>query len=263
MILLLGGTAETAVLAARLAGAGYGVLVSTATGIALETGRHPRIERRTGRLDECGLAGLAGSRGIRAIVDAAHPYAEAAHASARKAALAARIPCYAYIRPPAVRRDGTMSFARTHEEAAVLAFAPGRPVLLTTGSRNLIPYAAAARRSGTPLVVRVLDTPESLQACIQAGIPAGSIVTGRGPFSLEENRRIIRDFGIGVIVTKDGGIPGGVHAKIEAAHREGCILVVLSRPPVPGGNAFDSIDALLQELSTKIPPRLSPIVSSP
>lgn len=43
MILLLGGTADTAILATMLAEAGYDVLVSTATGIPLATGDHPRI----------------------------------------------------------------------------------------------------------------------------------------------------------------------------------------------------------------------------
>ncbi|MDO9585413.1 MAG: hypothetical protein Q7I93_02885 [Syntrophales bacterium] len=43
MILLLGGTADTAILAAMPAEAGYDVLVSTAAGIPLATGDHPRI----------------------------------------------------------------------------------------------------------------------------------------------------------------------------------------------------------------------------
>lgn len=46
MILLLGGTADTAILATMLAEAGYDVLVSTATGIPLATGDHPRIRRQ-------------------------------------------------------------------------------------------------------------------------------------------------------------------------------------------------------------------------
>ncbi len=82
MILLIGGTSETPPLAAGLAAAGYAVLVSTATDVPLAIEEHPRIRRRTGRLDEEGLVALAGEEGVRAIVDAAHPYAAAAHAAA-------------------------------------------------------------------------------------------------------------------------------------------------------------------------------------
>ncbi len=254
MILLLGGTAETAALATGLAEAGYGVLVSTATEIPLETGRHARILRRTGPLDAAGLADLATSQGIRAIVHAAHPYAETARINSRGAAEAAHIPCYVYLRPPSILRDGAMAFARTHEEAAGLAFSLGRPVFLTTGSRNLLPYAAAARRSGGSLVVRVLDTPESRKACCGAGIPDRCVITGRGPFSVEQNIAVIRRFGIGVLVTKDGGEPGGADAKVEAARREGCALVILSRPEPAEKPVFDCIDDLIRALCADIPP---------
>jgi len=79
-----------------------------------------------------------------------------------------------------------------------------------------------------------------------------NIVTGRGPFSVAQNVRIIRKFAIGVVVTKDGGAAGGVNAKSEAARREGCALVVVSRPEAPDQDAFDNMDDLLTALRTKI-----------
>ncbi|MFW5856328.1 MAG: precorrin-6A/cobalt-precorrin-6A reductase, partial [Planctomycetota bacterium] len=94
MILLLGGTSETAPLATRLADAGYGVLVSTATETPLETGRHPRIRRRCGRLDAEALAALAVEIDASALVDAAHPYAEALHRNATLAADATGLPLF-------------------------------------------------------------------------------------------------------------------------------------------------------------------------
>ncbi len=254
MILLLGGTAETASFAIRLAEAGYQVLVSTATAIPLETGNHHRIARRTGILDNDGFAELVARQGIRAIVDATHPYAATAHRTARKAANVARIPYYTYIRPRAITAEDDIIFARSHEEAAASAFSHRRPVFLTTGSRNIFPYVAQAQRSAINLVVRVLDTSESREVCRRAGISENNIISGRGPFSLEQNVHSIRKFGIGVIVTKDGGAPGGVDAKIEAARKERCVLVVVSRPEAPDNDAFDSIDDLLQVLRIDIPP---------
>ncbi len=254
MILLLGGTADTAPLATLLAEAGYEVLVSTATGIPLAVGDHPRIRRREGPLDKESLVALLTELDIQAIIDAAHPYAEEVHANARAAAACAHLPYLAYVRPAVIPPSSDIIRARNHEEAAQLAFALGHPILLTTGSRNLLPYAAAAAQTGIRLVVRVLDAPASLQACRKAGIPPEQIVSGRGPFTLEQNVELIRRFAIGVVVTKDSGEAGGVEAKQEAARREGCTLVVVSRPQAPVQDAFASMDALLHALRAKLSP---------
>ncbi|MHB8910433.1 MAG: precorrin-6A reductase [Syntrophales bacterium] len=272
MILLIGGTSETAPLASGLAAAGYAVLVSTATAEPLAIGNSPRISRRAGRLDEDGLAALAKGREVRAIVDAAHPYAAAVHAAAEKAARRLGIPCLVFRRPESLMPDDDhcrsglpvadgeapeipVRFAAGHTEAAEAAFALGRPVLLTTGSRNLAPYAEAARRTGVPFAVRVLDAPESLAACRAAGIPEERIISGRGPFSVEENLAAIRRFGIGVIVTKESGRAGGFDAKLAAARRANCQVIVLSRPEPPDtGLTFDNPPALIAALRDLVPP---------
>jgi precorrin-6A/cobalt-precorrin-6A reductase len=273
MILLVGGTSETAPLASGLAAAGYEVLVSTATDVPLAIAQHPRIRRRRGRLDEEGLVALAQEKGIRAIVDAGHPYAVAAHAATQDAARRLGIPCLVFRRPTALSPEGrgvgapsagmagsqtspeaSIRFVADHREAAALAFADGRPVLITTGSRNLVPYTEAARRTGIPLTVRVLDAPESLDACREAGISEERIIAGRGPFTLEDNLVAIRQFKIGVIVTKESGLVGGIDAKLAAAREANCQVVVLSRPSTPDtGLTFESPAALIATLRDLVP----------
>jgi precorrin-6A/cobalt-precorrin-6A reductase len=249
MILLIGGTSETASLADGLTAAGYEVLVSTATDAPLAVGDHPRISKREGRLDEEGMVAIAGEKGIRAIVDAAHPYAAEVHASVQKAALRLGIPCLVFRRAAADMKGENIHFAADHVEAAERAFAFGRPVLLTTGSRNLAPYAEAARRTGIPCVVRVLDTRESLDACRAVGIPEDRIIAGRGPFSVEENLAPIRRFGIGVIVTKESGQAGGVEAKLAAASQTRCRVIVIRRPETSTfGPVFDDPSTLISAL---------------
>ena len=321
MILLIGGTSETAPLASGIADAGYAVLVSMATAAPLAIGDHPRISRRAGRLDEEGMVALGKGKGIRAIVDAAHPYAVATHAAAQNAAQRLVIPCLVFRRPEALtpesgRRpdavpvDGAapilekgfpgssaetasipsidapfkvaghrlappaesppdnaghseatespVRFAADHNEAAEMAFAEGRPVFLTTGARNLAPYAEAARRTGVPLAVRILDAPESPAACRAAGIPEDRIIAGRGPFSLQENLAAIRRFDIGVIVTKESGRAGGFDAKLAAAQQANCRLIVLRRPDTPTADpAFDHPTALIAALQDLVPPAVA------
>ncbi len=249
MILLLGGTSESPRIAAQLAEKGYRVLVSQATDVPLGTALHPHIEARSGPLDEIALVELIEHRGIRAIVDATHPYATAIHAVAARVAAARHIPYVRFVRPPVVA-PGTrgVEFVPDHPTAAAAAFSRLRPVLLTTGSKNLAPYAEHARRSGVPLVVRVLDHPASRLACQQAGIPPERTIFARGPFSIEINRQHIRDFGIGVLVMKDSGAAGGTREKLLAAQAEGCAVIVVSRPATSDACAVSDIASLLIRL---------------
>jgi precorrin-6A/cobalt-precorrin-6A reductase len=245
MILLLGGTFETAALALALAGAGERVLVSTATQAPLKIGSHERISRRCGRLDAAAMEHLLRSEGIRLLIDATHPYAVEVHATAKKAADRAEIPCLTYVRPGAADKAEEALVVASHEEAARLAVSFQRPILLTAGSRNIGIYAQEAARTGAILIARVLDCEDSVAACRKAGVPAEHIVTGRGPFGVEENRALIRRFAVGVLVTKDSGEAGGFPAKAEAARLESGRLVVVGRPELKTDLVFHDLADLV------------------
>lgn len=250
MILLLGGTSDTSPIALRLAACGYRVLISRATDIPLETAAHPNVESRCGRLDGRGLAELVDHRRILAIVDATHPYAATISAMASAVAAQKGIPSLRFVRPAGV--DATapgVRFAPDHATAATMAFRSLRPVLLTTGTKNLAPYAAQARQTGLLLIVRALDEPQSLEACRRAGISPEHVIAGRGPFSVEENRQHLRTFRIGVLVTKDSGAAGGTPEKLQAARAEGCCTIVVARPVIGTQDTFTDIDSLLAVLA--------------
>jgi precorrin-6A/cobalt-precorrin-6A reductase len=254
MILLLGGTSETAPLAEALADAGCEMLVSTATDVPLAVGNHSRIKHRRGRLTEKEMLEVVRERAVRAIVDATHPYASNVRATAERVAAQAGIPYLTFIRPGGVGEQDGVRFASDHAEAAKLACEARRPILLTVGSKNVGIYAEEAAACRVPLIARVLPHPDSLQLCRAAGLPDDRIIATRGPFSVEENRRLIRQFGIGVVVTKDSGKAGGVPEKLEAARAENCLLIVVGRPPQSSANAFDDIGALVQSLLQQLPP---------
>ncbi len=245
MILLVGGTSETAPLGLALASSGWKVLVSTATDVPLDVGEHPNLAHRSGKLDESSMARLISERGIRIVVDASHPYASAVRSTARNVCQALEIPYLTFIRPAVIEEKDFIQFAANHEHAARQAFAFGRPVFITTGSRNLAPYADQARRTGVALVVRVLAHPDSMDACRKAGIPETNIITGRGPFSVQDNRSVIQRFRIGCLVTKDSGIAGGGLEKIEAARLENCQVVVVGRPEQQDKAICSTLDEVL------------------
>jgi len=245
MILLVGGTSETAPLALALADAGYEVLVSTATDVLLDVGTHPNISRRIGVLDREGMLRLAIQHDIRLIVDASHPYAVAARKNVRQTASALSVPYLSWNRPAVLAENESVIFRANHKAAAKTACSFGVPVLLTSGSRHLAPYVIAAERAGVKLVVRVLSHPSSLEACRAAGVSEENVVAGRGPFSVEDNLAVMQRFNIGVIVTKDSGVAGGVLEKIEAARIHGCPVVVVKRPKEVTGSTFSDVEELV------------------
>ena len=250
MILLLGGTSETAAIATALLTAGHHVLVSTATTVPLELPEG--VAHRAGRLDEEAMTRLIWDVPANAIVDATHPYAQEAHAVALRASERTGIPCIRWVRPNIrISERAGILIARDHAEAARLACAAGSTILLTVGSQHLAPYVAEAAAQGRRLVARVLPEPASLDACLQAGLPAADVIAARGPFSVEENRSLLRQFRAGVLVTKDSGAAGGVDEKLSAAKLEGCSVVLVQRPLEVNTNRVSTITELLDRVGPR------------
>ena len=253
MILLLGGTSDSAPLAEALAQRGYQVLVSTATEATLNIGQHPAIQRRSGVLDKTAMIALIQEKKIQAIVDATHPYATIVRATANDIAEQLELPYFSFVRPTSVSNSETgIRFAPNHQAAAQLTVTYQRPILLTIGVKNLLPYVTTVQATQIPLIARVLPTDSSHQACRVAGLSDKNIILARGPFSVAENRAVIRRFNIGVLVTKDGGAAGGVPEKLEAAQTEGCEVIVVQRPALPQQAYFSTINQLVDSLCRQL-----------
>ena len=230
VILLLGGTGDSAPIVRALARRGLRVLVSTVTDHPLTLPSHPAVERRVGAFDDASLSRWVEARGVLAIVDATHPYAEVIGPIGRRIAEKHRIPYFRFTRPPTPALSKVVSIAESHARAAQIACGFGGPVLLTVGSKHLGDYVREANRVSVPLFVRVLDRKESVDACLALGLSSTAVIAARGPFTVEENIAHIRHFGVGVLVTKESGAAGGVAEKLAAAERTGCRVVVVERP---------------------------------
>ncbi|MGE5799737.1 MAG: precorrin-6A reductase [Syntrophaceae bacterium] len=230
MILLLGGTAEAAPIARALMKEGYEVLLSTATSLPSRDPLPRQVQRRIGVLDEKALVELIRARRIRAVVDATHPYSETVSANAGRACRVTAVPYLGYERPGVVDDAPDIVWATDHGHASALACSFSRPILLTIGSRHLAPYVSASRDHGVKIVARVMDEPSSLEYCRHAGLRPEEIVPANGPFSEQHTADLISRYRIGVLVTRDSGEAGGVRAKIAAARKAGCRIVVLKRP---------------------------------
>ncbi len=249
MILLLGGTSDSAPIAETIAQQGYKVLVSTATDTPLSVGQHSNIQHRWGMLDQIQMGELITQLNIQALVDATHPYAAQVRATAYEVAQQLNLPYFSFVRPPSIQdQTQDLHFTANHEQAAHLAITFHRPILLTIGVRNLAPYVAAVENTEIPLIARVLPTESSHQACLALDIPEKYIILARGPFSVEDNGSLIQKFKIGVLVTKDGGSAGGVPEKLTAAKAENCEVIVVQRPLLPQQAVFSEVGELVTHL---------------
>ncbi len=250
MILLIGGTSETAPIAAALLELGEALTVSLATATELSLPEHPRLAVRRGRLDRDGFQKLFISCGINLVVDASHPYAEELHREVAAACAAAGVTRIRYRRPGTPLPEGTL-LAPDHAAAARLAVSLGRPILLTTGSRHLAPYVAVAREAGIALYARLLPGEESRAACLACELSGKRVEFARGPFSVQVTRDLLCRWEIGTLVAKDGGAASGLSERLEAAQLEGAQVVVVTRPPDPG-DAAESLEELQIQVRTAL-----------
>jgi precorrin-6A/cobalt-precorrin-6A reductase len=222
-VLVLGGTAEARALAGALAGDGTRVISSLAGRVAEP--RLPQGEVRVGGFGgpEALAAWLAG-RGIAAVVDATHPFAQRISASAASACATAGVPLLRLERPGWTQRAGD-DWHWVDDMAAAAAAVPrlGRRVFLTTGRQGLSAFAGL----GTVwFLVRCIDPPEPpLPPCCE-------VLLDRGPYAYEGELALIDRFALDLLVTKDSG--GALTAaKLDAARLCGLPVIVIRRPPRP------------------------------
>ncbi|MEU0040814.1 MULTISPECIES: cobalt-precorrin-6A reductase [unclassified Streptomyces] len=236
-VLVLGGTTEARRLAAELAGR---------PGVRVTTSLAGRVSRPGALEGDVRVGGFGGADGLArwlreqrvdAVVDATHPFATRITENAARAAAATGVPAVV-LRRPGWRPgpDDRWHFAASLAEAAALLPPLGRRVFLTTGRLGL---AAFAPLTGLHFLVRSVEAPEPPLP------PHAEVLLARGPFTVDDERTLLRAHRIDVLVTKDSG-GEATAAKLTAARALGLPVVVVRRPPLPDGVAAvpDVVSAL-------------------
>lgn len=240
-IVIFSGTTEGRLLSHLLAEKGADVTVCVATEYGCEEqGEAPGITVLTGRKTVEEMVELA--RGSDLCVDATHPYAVEVTKSVRRACDAAGVPCRRLLRDQSADTDALV--VDSAEAAAQLLAGREGNILLATGMKELPAFACI---SPARLYPRVLPTGGSIAACEAAGIPHRNIIAMQGPFSMELNEALIRQFRIAYLVTKDGGKAGGFAEKVQAAENTGIELVLIRRPEETG-ESFEDIVKSCEEM---------------
>ena len=237
-VLILGGTGDAVKLAARLAVNPEIEVISSLAG---------RTKKPAALVGEVRIGGFGGAAGltnylqenaIDVLIDATHPCAGQITENGAIAAQSAKIPHLMLARSPWEQVAGDRWITVANVEAAALAIPETIDrVFITSGRQQLKPFL---QRPNIWYLVRSIDPPD-------LELPNCQVILDRGPFDLQQERQLLRDYQIQVIVSKNSG-GTATYAKIVAA-RELDIPVIMVQPPVmPEGEKVASIEEAISWL---------------
>jgi precorrin-6A/cobalt-precorrin-6A reductase len=236
---LFSGTGDGPPLARAVLEQGWQLRVSVVTAEAARAyPAHPRLELQVGALGgseplrrTLEVARQQG-RPFRAVMDAAHPFAQAIHRQLERACGQAAVPLLRLLRPATAGLeppDGVHVLERLADlTAAGLA---GRRLLLAIGARQLAEAVAAT--PGALHHARVLPRPAALQQALRAGL-APERLACLHPLALADSveSALVRRWRIEAIVARQSGPPTEPLWRRVAAG-QGCRLLLLRQPPPP------------------------------
>lgn len=245
-VLVLGGTAEARDLAARLEAKGLPLTSSLA-------GRVSRPRLPVGRVRIGGFGGVDGlvewvtEHAVDAVVDATHPFAETMGSHAAQACSRAGVPLLRLARPGWAGHPDAheWTWVGDHVAAREAADALGGTPFVTTGRQTL--HHHLADWAERPVVVRLVEPHEEPLP------PAWTVLRSRGPFDVAGEEALMREHGVGVLLTKDSG-GSFTEAKLAAARVLGIPVVVVARPERAAGvdqvgSAADAVEWVERRVS--------------
>ena len=236
-LLILGGVGEALKLARALAPL-HRVIYSVAG-----KGRVPELPcavRVGGFGGAEGLVAFLREQGVELLIDATHPYAAQISRHAALAARATGIPLWACRRPAGRPQPGDDWYSVADWDGIWAALRKFRRPFFTLGLEPLR---------------HVADIPPEqhwLVRCLAVEPPASphlTLLCATGPFVLEQELALLRDYRIDVLIAKNSG-GAAVEAKLAAARRLKIPVVMLERPALPAADReFAELERLAAELT--------------
>ncbi|AFY45609.1 cobalt-precorrin-6A reductase [Nostoc sp. PCC 7107] len=243
-VLILGGTGEAAELGVRIAN------INGIEAIASLAGRTREPSIPSGNVRIGGFGGVEGlveylrQMKIDILIDATHPFANQISYNAAAAANKIKILRLMLIRPAWEKMTGDRWIeVDSNSAAADILKNQAKRVFLTVGRQELSTFAHLQH---IWFLMRMIDPPGK-----DALVPPGMILCDRGPFVLENERKILIQHNIDTIVSKNSG-GDATYAKIMAARERDLQVVMVKRPKVPAGEQVADVDSAVAWLLNKL-----------
>lgn len=193
-----------------------------------------------------GLAAYLRAEQIDLLIDATHPFANRISANAEWAAGETGVPIFALRRPGWERVEGDVWESVETVEAAVdaLGTAPRR-VFLAIGRQEAFIFSRAPQHA---YVVRSVDP-----VVPPLDVPQAEYILATGPFDEADERRLLEERRIDVIVAKNSG-GSATYGKIAAARVLGKVVVMIERQVAPDVVSVADAEAALERIAHVLPP---------
>ncbi len=244
-LLILGGTGEAAALAeaVRQQLGDRTEIISSLAGRTRQPRALPGRVRTGGFGGTDGLARYLREAQIDLVVDATHPYAMRISANARAACETAGVPRLMLLRPPWEMQAGdTWIVVSDAAEAALRIPDVGNRAFLTLGSGDISAFAGLR---GVFLLLRVAEEPD------RPPLPGAEWIVGRGPFVEADELRLLTEWRIGVVVSRNSG-GAATRGKIAAARRLAIPVIMIERPVPEPGTRTDDIEETIEWIARKL-----------
>ena len=222
MILVFGGTTEGRKAVKELEEAGSVFYYSTKTGEQDITLHHGlRID---GAMDEAAMLSFCREKGIRLLIDAAHPFAATLHQTVANVATRLCIPAIRFERiyPP---RDKDIIWCEDYQSIPT-----DYPVLLATTGVQTISKLKPLEQKGVKLYYRILPRESSVALAHKQGAGDEQLCFYQEG---EDEKSILQSLKPDAVLLKESGLTGGFLTKVEAARALGIQLIAIKRPPTP------------------------------
>ena len=241
-ILILGGTGDAVKLAAKLATIPEIEVISSLAGRTRKPAALVGQVRIGGFGGATGLANYLQENSIDILIDATHPCAGQITCNGAIASQLANILHLMLVRPQWEKVTGDNWIEVESVEAAVQAIPElVKRVFITSGRQQLEPFL---QRSHIWYLMRSIDPPD-------IELPNSKVLLDRGPFNLEQERKLLQDYQIEAIVSKNSG-GRATYAKIIAARELDIPVIMVQRPTRPEGEKVSDIEEAIAWLSSHI-----------
>ncbi|WP_147124916.1 cobalt-precorrin-6A reductase [Shimia ponticola] len=235
-ILLLAGTQEGRALAKELSHHGIDTIASLAG--ATRDATKLAVPTRVG-----GFGGAAGfenylhDHGVRAVLDATHPFANRISRRSFEVCTRIGIPYVQVLRPAWQAMSGdTWYFVDQEEEAAGL-IASDATVFLATGRQTLERFQ---NLSGRRVICRQIDPPTQ-----PFPFEGGEFLVGRPPFTVDDEIALFSKLGVDWLIVKNAG-GSASSTKLTAARELGIPVIMINRPKPTGAETVRTVHEAMQ-----------------
>ena len=155
------------------------------------------------------------------------------------------LPYERVLREKGAYQNEAVYVADTEEAVSYLSGTKGN-ILLTTGSKELGKFTELPEAKER-IYARVLSLPSVMETCKSYGFEGKHLIGMQGPFSMELNAAMLRQYDCKYLVTKDTGKAGGFQEKIDASLCCGAIPVIIGRPLEETGLSVAECKQMLAE----------------